>query len=213
MSAMKWFGLMLLGCALSRVVPAGAESQPAVLELFQRSYDAEATGKTLDALGALDMLPSPQRNGYVAELRRGWLLYVLGRYAEAIDAYHRASTLEPKSVESRVGALLPQLAAGRWFDVESTARDALQLDPLNYSANVKLAYAYYNLGRYSEAATIYAKLGDAYPGDVDVRTGLGWSLLKMTKPGDAASEFRKVLAVAPKHALARDGLHAAGATE
>jgi len=213
MSAKKWFALMLLGCAFSGVVPAGADPQPSSQELFQRSYDAEAVGKLQDALVPMDALPTPARNNYVAQIRRGWLLYKLGRHAEAVDAYAKASALEPRSVESRLGVLAPQLAMRRWSDVESTAREALKLDPNNYSANSKLAYAYYNLGRYSEAATVYKKVTEAYPGDVDIRAGLGWAYLKASKAGDAIREFRRVLEVAPKHALAREGLSAAGATE
>ncbi|WP_394845329.1 tetratricopeptide repeat protein [Pendulispora brunnea] len=213
MSAKRWFALMLLGCAFSGVVPAGADPQPNPQELFQRSYDAEAVGKLQDALLPMDALPAGARNGYVAQIRRGWLLYKLGRHAEAVDAYSKASALEPRSVESRLGVLAPKIAMRRWSDVESTAREALKLDPNNYSANAKLAFAYYNLGRYAEAATVYKKITDAYPGDIDIRSGLGWSYLKASKAGDAIREFRRILEVAPKHTLAREGLSAAGATE
>ena len=101
-----------------------------------------------DALAALDALPSPQHDGYVAQLRRGWLLYKLGKHAEAIDAYGRAIALEPRSVEARVGALLPAMALRRWADVEAGAREVLKLDPGNYLANLRLAFAVYNQGRY-----------------------------------------------------------------
>ncbi|MDC0682867.1 MULTISPECIES: tetratricopeptide repeat protein [Sorangium] len=210
MRASRWFFVMLVGCALSGVPSGAAEAEGRPADLFQLSYDAEAAGKVQDALAALDRLPAPQKDGYVAELRRGWLYHKLGRNKEAVDAYGRASALEPRSVESRVGALLPQMALRRWADVEATARKALQLDPANYLASLRLAFALYNLARYPEAATIYGRLAEMYPSDVEVRSGLGWSLLKMGKGGDAARELRRVLDIAPKHALARDGLRAAG---
>jgi tetratricopeptide (TPR) repeat protein len=175
---------------------------------FQRSYDAEATGKVEDALTALDSLPAPQHDGYVAQLRRGWLLYKLGKHAEALDAYGKAVALEPRSVEARVGALLPGMALRRWADVESGAREVVKLDPGNYLACLRLAFAVYNLGRYPEAAVLYRKLLDAYPSDVEVRSGLGWSLLKAGKGAEAAGELRAVLDIAPKHALAAEGLKA-----
>jgi tetratricopeptide (TPR) repeat protein len=209
MNAKHWISLLLLGAALGcGVAEAGASSTS---DLFQRSYDAEAVGKVEEALGALDSMPAPVHDGYVVQLRRGWLLYKLGRSPEAIDAYGKAAALEPRSVEARVGALLPQMAARRWSDVEATARDALRIDPGNYLATLRMAFAVYNLGRYPESAAIYQRLAEMYPSDVDVRAGLGWARLKEGKAAEAATTFRAVLDVAPRNALAADGLKAAGA--
>jgi tetratricopeptide (TPR) repeat protein len=204
-----WISFALVAAALGcGIAEAGAEGGAA--DQFQKSYDSEAVGKPQDALSALDSLPAPQHDGYVASLRRGWLLYKLGKYAESIDAYARAIAQEPKSVEARVGVLLPAMALRRWADVENGAREVLKLDPANYLATLRMAFAVYNLGRYPEAAALYQRLGEGYPSDVDVRAGLGWSLLKMGKTGEATAEFRAVLEIAPRNALAADGLKAAG---
>jgi tetratricopeptide (TPR) repeat protein len=210
MNAKQWISLTLLAVALGCGV-ASAEAEGGPADQFQRSYDAEAAGKTQDALAALDAIPAPQQSGYVAQLRRGWLLYKLGKHAEAIDAYGRAVAAEPKSVEARVGALLPAMALRRWADVESGAREVLKLDPASYLGTLRLAYAVYNLGRYPEAAGIYRRLAELYPSDVDVRDGLGWSLLKMGKAAEALVELRAVLDVAPRNTLALEGVKAAGA--
>lgn len=209
MTQKKWFAVALLAAAIGCGV-AKADAEGSAGEAFQRSYDSEAIGKVDDALLALDALPSPQREGYVAELRRGWLFEKRGKHAEAIGAYARAIALAPRSVEARVGALVPLMATRRWADVEGGAKEALSLDPGNYLANLRLAFAVYNLGRYAESAGLYKRLSDAYPSDVEVRAGLGWAWLKAGKTSDAATEFRAVLDVAPKNALALDGLKAAG---
>ncbi len=47
---------------------------------------------------------------------------------------------------------------------------------------------------------------ELFPSDVEIRTGLGWALLKQGKGADAAREFEQVLKVAPKQASAREGL-------
>jgi tetratricopeptide (TPR) repeat protein len=179
-----------------------------VPELMQRSYDSEAAGKLQDAVAALDQLP--QRDRFVVQLRRGWLLYRLGRHDEAVKAYEQAVELAPRAVEARVGLLLPQIALRRWADVEAGARAALKIDPGNYLANLRLAFACYNLHRYAESAALYRKLSELYPSDVEVLSGMGWSLLKMGKAPEAAGRFREVLETAPRHALAREGLKAAG---
>jgi tetratricopeptide (TPR) repeat protein len=175
-------------------------------QLFQQSYDAEAAGRFADAVAALDQLPPAERDAYVAELRRGWLLYCAGRNADAIAAYTRASALAPRAVEPRVGILLPLVAERRFAEVEKHAREVLRVDPGNYSASLRLAFAQFSLGRYEEALAGYRRLVDWYPGDLDARSGLGWTLARLNRVADAAVQFHAVLAVAPQHRLARDGL-------
>jgi len=209
MNTKKWLGIALLAAALGcGVVQATADGGAG--DAFQRSYDSEAVGKVPDALAALEALPAPQREGYVAQLRRGWLLYKLGKHAESIEAYGKAIGAEPRSIEARVGVLLPAMALRRWADVETGAREVTRLDPGNYLANLRMAFAQYNLGRYAESAATYKRLAEAYPSDVEVRAGLGWAWLKAGKAAEAAGEFRAVLDVAPRNALAGDGLKAAG---
>ena len=209
MNGKLWISLGLVAVSLAcGIASAGADGGAA--DQFQRSYDAEAVGKPQDALGALDALPAPAHDGYVAQLRRGWLLYRLGKHAESVDAYGKAVALEPRSVEARVGALLPAMALRRWADVESGAREVLKLDPGNYLASLRMAFAVYSLGRYPDAAVMYRKLLESYPSDVEVRSGLGWSLLKSGKGGEAAAQFRAVLDIAPKNVLAGEGMKALG---
>lgn len=211
MSSKRWVVLVITVLALSaggaRLAIADADA-----DLFQKSYDSEAVGKAQDALYALDRLPAGKRDGYVGQLRRGWLLYKLGKHAEAIDAYNRAVAQEPSAVEARVGALLPQMAIRRWADAEANARAALRIDPGNYLANLRLAFTVYSLGRYAESEPLYRKLLAMYPSDPEVRAGVGWSLLKLGKAAEAAKEFREVLQFAPRNALAIEGLKAAGGT-
>jgi NAD(P)-dependent dehydrogenase (short-subunit alcohol dehydrogenase family) len=49
-----------------------------------------------------------------------------------------------------------------------------------------------------------------YPADLEMRTGLGWSLYKLGRKVDAAKAFVQVLAIAPAHASAKQGLTLAG---
>lgn len=179
-------------------------------ELIQRSYDSEATGRIADALSVLDQLTPPRRDAYVLTLRKAWLLYRLGRYAESTEVYNRAIALAPGAVEPRLGILLPYLALRRWSDVEGQARAVLKLEPGNYLATLRLAFACYNLQRYAESTALYRKLIDLYPGDVEVRGGLGWALLKLGKYPEAAAEFRNILEIAPRNELAKEGLKATG---
>lgn len=209
MTKNKWFAVALLAAAIGCGV-AKADADSGAGDAFQRSYDSEAVGKVDEAIAALDSLPAAERDGYVAELRRGWLFYKRGKYAEAVNAYAKAIAMAPSSIEARVGSLLPLMALRRWADTEAGAREVLKMDPGNYLANLRLAFSVYNLGRYAESAAVYKRLAEAYPSDVEVRAGLGWALLKSGKAAEAASEFRAVLGIAPKNPLALDGLKASG---
>jgi murein DD-endopeptidase MepM/ murein hydrolase activator NlpD/urea transporter/Flp pilus assembly protein TadD len=230
----RWMLIVLVLCSCARSgnaeeprattrqpsAPLGAPAAPAAAALpppseaakaFQESYDSEATGKNDAALAALDRLPPAQRDGYVAQLRRGWLLYRAGRHADATAAYTRAIALEPASVEARVGLLAPLLALRRWVDAEAMSREVLRKDPANYTATLKLAFALFNQAKLAEAEATYRSLVSLYPSDVDARSGLGWSQLKQGRTADAARVFGDVLEISPRNSLAQDGLRAATA--
>ena len=176
---------------------------------FQKSYNDEAAGAFELALSDLAGIATTGYVQYVVELRRAWLLYRLGRNAESVTAYGKASALDPTAVEPRLGSLPPLGALRRWTDVESTAREILRKDSGNYTATIRLAYALYSQAKYAEAEATYRALLALYPSDVDVRAGLGWSLLKENKGPDAQTVFAEVLAIAPKNSLAIEGAAAA----
>lgn len=196
--------LTLLWGSLPSAQAADVDAEAA--QALQQSYDREGAGKLIESLSALDGLPAARQATYMAQLRRGWLLYRIGRYADSIEAYQRAITAAPRAIEPRVGVLLPQTALRRYSDVEAQARAVLAVDPHNYLATLRLAFAYYNSGRFTEAATLYAQLKELYPSDAEVRSGLGWSLLKAGKSAEASRELRELLSIQPRHALAKQGL-------
>jgi tetratricopeptide (TPR) repeat protein len=137
-------GPQSIAAGTSTTSPAAS---PADAAQFQRSYDEETAGKLETALSALDDVVASERTGttgYVAQLRRGWLLYRLGKHADSVKAYAKASALDPGSIEARVGALVPLGELRRWVDVEAMAREIVRKDPGNYAANLRLAFALYS---------------------------------------------------------------------
>jgi tetratricopeptide (TPR) repeat protein len=183
-------------------VAAGADAS----EAYQQSYAAEAAGKLDEAISALGRLPAPQRESYLAHYRRGWLLYCLSRFAEAVSAYRKASALEPGSVEARVAVLLPLLAQKRWDDTADAAQEVLKRDPENYLATLRLAFAKFSAKRFAEAELSYRKLRVLYPADLEVRTGLAWTALRLGQQREAHTMFSEVLELAPSNPSALAGL-------
>jgi tetratricopeptide (TPR) repeat protein len=193
----------------ARAQPAGTATHDDGSAAWLASYNAEVAGKLQEALNALSQLPPGRRDGYLANFRRGWLQYRLGRYAESISAYRSASSLEPASIEARVAMLLPQLALTKWNDLEQTAEEVLARDPENYLALQRLAFAKFSTQHFGEAERLYRRLLVLYPSDVEMRSCLGWTVLRMGKQKEALSLFSEVLELNPTHALAKQGLQEA----
>lgn len=223
-SMVVWVALSLLACApeesllpeppahATLVTPEARSSMPLVAagadasDVYQQSYAAEAAGKLDDAIDALGRLPVPQRESYVAHYRRGWLLYRLGRFADSVSAYTKASALEPGSVEARVAVLLPLLAQKRWNEAADAAQEVLKRDPENYLATLRLAYAKFSSKHFAEAEVSYRKLRVLYPADLEVRTGLAWTALRLGQQKEAVAMFSEVLEIVPSNASATAGL-------
>jgi tetratricopeptide (TPR) repeat protein len=174
--------------------------------ILQSSYEHEAAGRYREALTTLDALPAETRGTYLPTLRRAWLLHLGGREVESWAAYAKARDLEEDSVEARLGAMLPAIALRRWPEVESLAKRVLAVEPGNYLASLRLAFAAYNLGRLAQAETLYRELLARYPSDADVRAGLGWCLFKQGRRAEARREFVQALASAPRSKSIAEGL-------
>lgn len=183
---------------------AGAEGA----EAMQRSFEREAAGQLAEALSALESVPASRSSSYVVLARRAWLLNRLGRADAAVEAYQRAIATAPAAVEARLGLMLPLMTLRRFSELVVAAKAVLAIEPRSYLATLRLAFAHYSLGHFAEAGALYAQLKTAYPSDLDVRSGLGWSLLKQGKSADAGREFRELLAISPRHTLGKQGLDA-----
>ncbi len=189
---------------------ASAASADETADAYQISNDLEAAGRYRQALEAMDGVAAADRDEYVYHLRRGWLHYLSGDHRESVASYRQAIAGAPRAVEPHLGLMLPQMALRLWRDAEQTGADALALDPKNYLAGSRRAWALYNLGRFDEAEVAYRRVLELYPSDVDMRGGLGWCLLELGRPVDAATQFRSVLRVAPTDATALQGLANSG---
>lgn len=182
----------------------------ALPDAMTASYTSEAKGDYDGALAALASVTAAGDSQYVVVLRRGWLHYLAGRYADAVAAYQEAVKLRPDSVEARLGLTLPLMALRRWSDAQATCEGVLKEDPGSYLAGSRLAWVLYSQGRYADAAARYEGLVKRYPSDVEMRAGLGWSWVKLGRSADARAAFAWVLQVSPTHASAKEGLSVTG---
>jgi tetratricopeptide (TPR) repeat protein len=188
-------------------VPIGARAdEPQVAALYQQSYALEAARDFGGAVARVKDVQSKAGKSYFAVVRVGWLSYLGGDFAASEAAYREAIGLAPKSVEAKLGLTLPLLASKKWRDLEKACRDVLSADAQNMVARARLASALYSLGNYPDSATLYRKLVDEYPADLDHKTGLGWALVRMGRRQDGKQLFAQVLAVSPDNPNAKQGM-------
>jgi Flp pilus assembly protein TadD len=98
--------------------------------------------------------------------------------------------------------------AQRWKGLEAACKQVLSEDPKHTTVRARLAASHYATANYPDAAVVYRKLVEAFPGELDYQTGLAWALQRMGKREEAQKLFRGVLAVSPDNPNALAGLAA-----
>lgn len=175
---------------------------------FYMSFRYETRGNYAAALNSVLQILRKEKNNYTATLRAGWLSYKRGRYLDAISYYRAAIKLAPAAIEPHLGLTLPLMAARQWLEVERSLKWIIRNDPKSYTANTRLAYTYFLLGKYGLALKYYAAVLKWYPSDIVMKLGLAWTYYRMGKSSMAARHFRDVLNVRKYNTNALSGLEA-----
>ncbi|MGA2497098.1 MAG: tetratricopeptide repeat protein [Tepidisphaeraceae bacterium] len=135
-----------------------------VRESYRKSYAGEKAKDYAGAMAAIESLPAD----YLRELRLGWLCYLSANAPRAEEHYRAAIKAEPNSVEARLGYTLVLTAQERFADTETVARQVIELDALNYYANLRLAYALRMQKKYPQADEVAERMARFYPADAGV---------------------------------------------
>jgi tetratricopeptide (TPR) repeat protein len=170
---------------------------------WQSSYQLEALEKYQDALAAIDHVPVNGPDAELKTLRRAWLFYLTGRYNESIREYRYAMERNDKSIDARLGVLLPLLAQKRWREAEKGARAALELVPNNYIALLRLGIALEGQTNWDEMAKIAAMLVTGYPTDATAYVYLARAKAWLNRRDEAAAAYSAVLVRYPGHLEAK----------
>jgi tetratricopeptide (TPR) repeat protein len=198
--------------ALSLILPmkTGLADNGKTADYFDESFKYE-TARNYDAAlnGVLKILRMDQKN-YVAALRLGWLYYLKGDFSAAEKSYKKVIAIAPQAIEAKLGLMLPLMAAKRWAETETVARQVLQVDDMNYTAASRLAYALYMQAKYADAMFYYKKVLTWYPSDMNIKLGLAWAYHMMGRKDEAVRQFKEVLEVYKNHQGALYGLSVTG---
>ncbi len=197
-------GLLALVVASMLTGTAWADSA----DSYRRSYLLEARGDYEGALALMSSIRKAEGASYFVTVRTGWLAYLAGDLARAEAQYREAMTAKPGATEAKLGLSAVLYAAHKWKDLEAVCKQILADDAKHAIVRERLAAGYYAMGNYPDAAAIYRKLADEYPGNLNLQTGYAWALQRMGKREEARRIFAGVLAVSPENINAIQGMAA-----
>ena len=203
---MTRFAFLVLVGLLFRAAPSASAD---ATDPLSESYKLQTANDTAGAVKAMRRAVEATPNTYFLRLRLAYLSSLVGDYAGAADAYRTAAKLAPAAIEPLLGQQLALVTLGRWEDAETVAKQILAIDPTSYLARSRLAWTRYKRKDFRGAAELYAALLVLYPGDIDMRLGLGWSMLGLGRRDDATAAFHEVLTMVPKQSGATEGVAAA----
>ncbi len=183
-----------------------ALAEPA--DLYRQSYQLEAKGDYSGALTRMREVRKAAGASYFLSLRTGWLLYLSADYAAAEKSYREAVAAKPGAIEAKIGLSLVLYVEQKWKELETTCKQVLAEDAKNAVVRARMAAGYYGAGNYADAAALYRKLVEEYPGELDYQTGYAWALQRMGKREEARKLFQAVLAVSPDNLNANQGMAA-----
>jgi len=126
------------------------------------------------------------------------------KFDEAIAAFQRALSMQPRNAAARTGmadtfmrAGLASVAADRMPDAVHAFAKAVAIDPGDPAKQENLGHALAALGRLDEAVTHYREALARAPAKATLHSALGAVLLAQGKSGEAMTCFQRALEIAP----------------
>ncbi|HXG49048.1 MAG TPA: sulfotransferase, partial [Methylomirabilota bacterium] len=194
-------------------VPPGETRNAASPRSLAEDFIAEAdrhfrNGDLTNARAWLDRALDVDRPRADVLLARANLDVQLGELPAAREALARAVELKPDDVSLLVPLACVSLSVGDVTGFESALGRAMQIAPDDPNVRRAFADANFQCGRWAEAARAYFQLLQTWPDDTGLLLPLGVCLARAGEADAAGEAFRRVLALQPDHALARENLAA-----
>ena len=193
----------LLSIILFLMLFLGSNVLYADVDPWKESYRLESLYQYDAALNALNGVSS---NNELALLRRGWLNYLKGSHSKSIDYYKKAISNNSKSLDARLGIILPLLAQQRWREAAQAANKVLEVAPWNYYAHLRLMTVEQALKEWSQLEKHARSVRERYPSDADALVFQARANQHLGNEKAAAQLYEKVLELVPDHFEARQYL-------
>lgn len=195
MTTLRLLARTVVALAALFLAPAASAQQ----DPWSESYRLEYLGKYADALALIEPFANRQPVNEFAIMRSAWLLHLQGRYAEAEKRYLRAAEVNPRSLEARLGVMLPLMALYRWNDAIQSGKKVLSESPWNYTAHVRIMISEEALSRWEDLSKHAAEVSARYPTDATVLVYWARAEAALKRTRKAKEIFAQVLERVPGH--------------
>jgi len=173
---------------------------------FNSSINDESKGNYNEAINRLMKIYDKNKDNYLINLRLGWLNYLKGSQEQSKKYYRSAvSITKQKSIEPYLGLTYPLAALEEWDELKSTYEKVLELDPNNYTAQLRLGQIYLTNGDYQNAKNHLVKAHTSFQGVSEVNMSLGWTYYYLGDKDRANELFISALMLNSKDSLANEG--------
>jgi tetratricopeptide (TPR) repeat protein len=205
----NWFNMAKLFLIVSSVflvfvVNLNAQINASIPTAFLNSYNNEANKLYDKAIDDLMVVYDPKI--YEINVRLGWLYYYMANYEESKKYYKKAIDLMPKSVEARLGFVLPASALANWDAVLEQYLEILKIDDKNSTVNYFVGLIFYNRSDFVSAEQYFEKVYSLYPFNYDTVIMLALTKQKRKKNEEAKLYYNKALIFYPTDQTAIEGL-------
>jgi tetratricopeptide (TPR) repeat protein len=191
--------IRILQLFIAFAVSLGSSMIWAGVDPWAESYRLEALSQYDNAAKTMSLVIKGNPKNDFAISRRGWLNYLRGAHNESIRDYQKSLEINPKSLDARLGLLLPLIAQQRWREVSSNANKALKIAPWNYYAHVRLMISEEGEKKWDTLAKHAKKVSQRYPSDATVLVYLARANDWMKNNKEARRAYKKVLERVPGH--------------
>ena len=163
------------------------------------SYRLEAEGKFGMAARALTPFLTQKPINEFALIRHAWLNYSGRNHNDAINDYQQALTLNPNSLDARLGLILPLMAQGRWREAALHATKVLNVAPWQYYAHVRLLACEEAMKQWNKLEKHASKVAERYPSDATIQVYLARAYISTGKINLALATYIRVKQMFPSH--------------
>lgn len=185
---------LYIGAALVAAGHAFAQADP-----WAESYKLEAARKYAEAQAQVEKVVARQPSNDFAVMRVAWLSYLQGQHVESEKHYRRAIEINTKSIEARLGLMLPLIAQYRWADATKVGREVLAVSPWDYYAHTRLMICEEATSRWDDLAKHAAEVAARYPSDATALVYWARAESALGNPRQAKTIFTQVLERYPTH--------------
>lgn len=174
---------------------------------FNESIKHENNGNIDKAIASITKIYDSNKDNYLINIRLGWLYYQKKDYTKSKEYYSLASSLQPSSVEAKLGLTLPLSAKNEWDKVKALYSDILKIDPMNYTANLRLGQIYLQNADYNNAKKYLEVAYKSFPSYYEPNLSLGWTYYYLGSRDKAKLLLTQVLMLNEGDSLAAQGLN------